>query len=47
MLTVHAFKHDVFSHMTDREPSGSVVECLTQDRRAGGSSLTCVTALCP
>ena len=30
-----------------RERSGSVVECLTQDRGAAGSSLTCVTALCP
>ena len=30
-----------------REPSGSVVECLTRDRGAAGSSLTGVTALCP
>ena len=30
-----------------REPSGSVVECLTRDKRASGSSLTSVTALCP
>ena len=29
------------------EPSDSVVECLTPDRRAAGSSLTGVTALCP
>ena len=29
------------------ERSGSVVECLTRDRRAVGSSLTGVTALCP
>ena len=28
-----------------RERSGSVVECLTPDRRAAGSSLTGVTAL--
>ena len=28
-----------------RERSGSVVECLTRDRRAAGSSLTDVTAL--
>ena len=27
--------------------SGSVVECLTRDPRAAGSSLTGVTALCP
>ena len=30
---------------TPRERSGSVVECLTRDRRAAGSSLTGVTAL--
>ena len=30
-----------------RERSGSVVECLNQDRRAAGSSLTGITALCP
>ena len=29
----------------ERERSGSVVECLTQDRRAAGSSLTRVTEL--
>ena len=29
------------------ERSGSVEECLTQDRRAVGSSLTGITALCP
>ena len=28
-----------------RERSGSVVECLTRDQRAAGSSLTGVTAL--
>ena len=31
----------------DRERSGSIVECLTRDREAAGSSLTGVTALCP
>ena len=30
-----------------RERNGSVVECLTRDRGAAGSSLTGVTALCP
>ena len=30
-----------------RERSGSVVECLTRDLEAAGSSLTGVTALCP
>ena len=29
------------------ERSGSVVECLTRDRGAAGSSLTGVTVLCP
>ena len=29
------------------EHSGSVVECLTRDRRAAGSSLTGITALWP
>ena len=29
------------------ERSGSVVECLTRDRRAAGSILTGVTSLCP
>ena len=31
----------------NRESSGSVVECLTRDRRVLGSSLTGVTVLCP
>ena len=31
--------------MPVREHSGSVVECLTRDRGAVGSSLMCVTAL--
>ena len=34
-------------HGFHRERSGSVVECLTRDQRAAGSSLTGVTALCP
>ena len=33
------------SYGVRRERSGSVVECLTRDRRAAGSSLTGVTAL--
>ena len=33
------------STLVDREGSGSVVECLTRDRGAAGSSLTGVTAL--
>ena len=36
-----------FFKKAPRERSGSVVECLTRDRRAVGSSLTGVTALCP
>ena len=35
----------VITHSEIRERSGSVVECLTRDRRAAGSSLTGVTAL--
>ena len=35
----------VVSNTLKRERSGSVVECLTRDRRAAGSSLTGVTAL--
>ena len=30
-----------------RERSGSVVECLTRDQWAAGSSLTNITELCP
>ena len=30
-----------------RKHSGSVVECLTRDLGAAGSSLTGITALCP
>ena len=33
------------TYLSTRERSGSVVECLTRDRRAAGSSLTGVTAL--
>ena len=33
------------ANICNRERSGSVVECLTRDRRAAGSSLTGVTAL--
>ena len=32
---------------THNEVSGSVVECLTQDQRGVGSSLTRGTMLCP
>ena len=34
-----------YANPLNRERSGSVVECLTRDRRAAGSSLTGVTAL--
>ena len=34
-------------YIRNRELSGSVVECLTKDRRAAGSSLTGFTGLCP
>ena len=42
MMHVHFATHKVA-----RERSGSWVECLARDRRAAGSSLTGVTALCP
>ena len=35
----------LFKHSSCWERSGSVVECLTRDRRVAGSSLTGVTAL--
>ena len=38
--------HYAVTHMrNNRERSGSVVECLTGDRRAAGSGLTSITAL--
>ena len=36
-----------YEPLTPRECSGSVVECLTQDQGAAGSSLTSLTVLCP
>ena len=36
-----------FSSDQNRERSDSVVECLTRDRGAAGSSLIGVTVLCP
>ena len=39
---------DSIYHMTlSEECGGSVVECSTQDRGVGGTSLTGGTALCP
>ena len=43
---LYSFVEIIFSVLL-RERSGSVVECLTRDRRAAGSSLTGVNALCP
>ena len=40
------FKHKMRYFMV-MEHSGWVVECLTRDRGAAGSSLSCVTVLCP
>ena len=37
--------YELFENKWER--SGSVVECLTGDRRAAGTSLTVVTVLCP
>ena len=39
-----AYSNLSIPHLLKRERSGSVVECLTQDQRAGGLSLTGVTA---
>ena len=39
--------HCDYSLQKDRDRSGSVIECLTGDQGAPGSSLTGVTALCP
>ena len=44
---IRVLKVQDFANFFYRERSGSVVECLTQDRRAAGSSLTGVTVLCP
>ena len=46
MLVLGAQPH-MLKPTTFRERSGSVVECLTRDRGATGSSFTGVTALCP
>ena len=40
-----SFMHLFQGQRPPREPSGSVVECLTRDRRAAGSSPAGVTAL--
>ena len=37
--------HEILYKQSPRERSGSVVECLTRDRRAAGSGLTGVTEL--
>ena len=39
--------HQDLHYLLKRERSVSVVECLTRDRGATGSSLTDVTVLCP
>ena len=41
------FDLDFGVKVSQRERSGSVVECLARDRGAVGLSLTGVTALCP
>ena len=49
MQIVLKLKHlyNTYHMQKTRERSGSVVECLTRDRGAAGSSLTGVTVLCP
>ena len=52
---IHAFKYELFTlnllimHYVVCSNGGQwlVVECLTGDRRAAGSSLTNINALCP
>ena len=45
LICLQRLSADESSLARNRERSGSVVECLTRDRRAAGSSLTGVTAL--
>ena len=47
VLMLLSTKIDQKVQLGQRERSGSVVECLTRDQRAAGSSLTGVTVLCP
>ena len=47
ILILPLIQEGLLSVTSDVERSGSVVECLIRDRRAVGSSLTGVTALCP
>ena len=42
-----AFYLEIIKSVTSQEHTGSVVECLTQDQGAAGSSLTGVTVFCP
>ena len=44
-IYIYIYAHKVWIQI--RERSGSVLECLTQDQGAAGSSLTGVTVLCP
>ena len=46
ILAVKLIGHITY-YQVAQERSGSVVECLNRDRRAAGSSLAGVTALCP
>ena len=46
IIFVSFIRFYVFITIKVRERSGSVVECMTRNRGAAGSSLTCVTALC-
>ena len=45
LLSILSLFRNKFDQFNNRERSGSVVECLTRDRRVAGSSLTGVTAL--
>ena len=45
VMLCYGIMHKSFPTIPNQERSGSVVECLTRDRRAAGWSLTGVTAL--
>ena len=45
--SIYHMTNTLISHFWRRERSGSVIECLTRDRGAAGSSLTGITVLCP
>ena len=47
MYVTFKIKLNIQVNVSNKERSGSVVESLTRNRGAMGSSLVCVTVLCP